>query len=168
MLYSPLEVSESVIKFILSIHSVYVLENENIVEPEDISMARKINQTLKIHKLETMYSKWRYLKIKFFKKVNHEDPLNVHFYEGKNEIICGHVVTSESDGECAKCQGSCNEGEEWICCPVTAQKMKFSIKDISSKCDQIRSFLRIWSLLLKKFLMEKFIFCAVSMSSKIP
>ena len=33
---------------------------------------------------------------------------------------------------------------------VTAQKMKFSIKDFFSKCDQIRSFLRIWSHLLKK------------------
>ena len=32
---------------------------------------------------------------------------------------------------------------------TTAQKMKFSIKDYFSKCDQIRSFLRIWSHLLK-------------------
>ena len=36
--------------------------------------------------------------------------------------------------------------------------MKFSIKDFFSKCDQIRSFLRIWSHLLKKSLMENFIF----------
>ena len=39
--------------------------------------------------------------------------------------------------------------------------MKFSIKNFLSKCDQIRSYLRIWSHLLKKFLMENFIFCAV-------
>ena len=39
--------------------------------------------------------------------------------------------------------------------------MKFSIKDFFSKCDQISSFLRIWSHLLKKFLMENFIFCVV-------
>ena len=38
----------------------------------------------------------------------------------------------------------------------TAQK--FSIKDFFSKYDQIRSFLRIWSHLLKKSLMENFIF----------
>ena len=44
---------------------------------------------------------------------------------------------------------------------ATAQKMKFSIKDYFSKCDQIRSFLRIWSHLLKKSLMENFTFCAV-------
>ena len=43
----------------------------------------------------------------------------------------------------------------------TAQKMKFSIKDFFSKFDQIRSFLRIWLHLLKKSLMENFIFCAV-------
>ena len=43
----------------------------------------------------------------------------------------------------------------------TAQKMKFSSKDFFSKCDQIRSFLQIWSHLLKKSLMENFIFCVV-------
>ena len=40
--------------------------------------------------------------------------------------------------------------------------MKFPIKDFFSKCDQIRSFLQIWSYLLKKSLMENFIFCVVS------
>ena len=43
-----------------------------------------------------------------------------------------------------------------------AEKMKFSIKDFFSKCDQIRSFQRIWSHLLKKSLMENLIFYAVS------
>ena len=42
-----------------------------------------------------------------------------------------------------------------------AQKMKFTIKNFFSKCDQIRSFLRIWSHLQEKSLMENFIFCAV-------
>ena len=39
--------------------------------------------------------------------------------------------------------------------------MKFSIKDFFRKRDQIRSFLQIWSNLLKKSLMENFIFWAV-------
>ena len=42
-----------------------------------------------------------------------------------------------------------------------AQKMKFSIKDYFRKCDDIPSFLRIWSHLLKKSLMKNFIFCEV-------
>ena len=33
-------------------------------------------------------------------------------------------------------------------------KMEFSIKDFFSKCDEIGSFLQIWSHLLKKFLKE--------------
>ena len=35
-----------------------------------------------------------------------------------------------------------------------AQKMKISIKDFFSKCDQIHRKLRMWSHLLKKFLVE--------------
>ena len=44
------------------------------------------------------------------------------------------------------------------------KKMKFSIKDFFSKYDQICSFLRIWSHLLKKPLLENFIFCAVGIA----
>ena len=44
--------------------------------------------------------------------------------------------------------------------------MKFLIKDFFRKCDQIRRKLRIWSPLLKKFLMENFIFCAVFLKEK--
>ena len=43
---------------------------------------------------------------------------------------------------------------------ITAQK-KFSIKDFFIKCDQIRSFRRVWSHLLKKSSMGKFTFYAV-------
>ena len=45
--------------------------------------------------------------------------------------------------------------------------MKFSIKDLFSIYDQIRSFLRIWSHLLKKSAMQKnVIFYAMKQSKK--
>ena len=43
----------------------------------------------------------------------------------------------------------------------TAQKIKFSITDFFSKCDNICRKLRIWPHLLKKSLMENLVFCAV-------
>ena len=43
-------------------------------------------------------------------------------------------------------------------------KKEFSIKDSFSICDQIRSFQQIWSHLLKKSLMENFIFRAVELT----
>ena len=43
----------------------------------------------------------------------------------------------------------------------TAQKMKFSIKDLFGKCDQIHRNLHIRSHLLRKSLMENFIFYAL-------
>ena len=48
-----------------------------------------------------------------------------------------------------------NESKQANC---TAQKMKFSIKDIFSKCDQSRSLMWKWSHLLKNFLIEHLIF----------
>ena len=48
------------------------------------------------------------------------------------------------------------------------EKMRLSIKDFFSKCDQIRSFQRIWSHLLKKSWMENLIFCAVRCREKDP
>ena len=47
-------------------------------------------------------------------------------------------------------------------------KSKFSINNFFSKCDQIRTFLRIWLHLLKKSLMENFILVhAVKQSPKV-
>ena len=56
-------------------------------------------------------------------------------------IMCAIILTSISD--------------------FTTQKIKFSIKDFFSKCDQIHRKLRIWLHSLKKSLMKNFIFCAV-------
>ena len=52
---------------------------------------------------------------------------------------------------------------EWFQKKNPAQKMKFSTKDFISKCDQIRSFLRIWSHLLNKSFVQNFIFSAVEL-----
>ena len=41
---------------------------------------------------------------------------------------------------------------------ITAQKIKFSIKDFLGKCDQIRQKLQIWPHLRKQSLTENFIF----------
>ena len=46
------------------------------------------------------------------------------------------------------------------------KKMKFSIENFFSKCDQILWKLLVWSYLLKKSLMENFIFCAVRIPNK--
>ena len=46
-------------------------------------------------------------------------------------------------------------------CYSTSRKMKFPTNDLFSECDQIGSFLMILLHLLKKSLMENFIFCAV-------
>ena len=55
----------------------------------------------------------------------------------------------------------------WSKNSFTTQKMKFSIMDFFSKCDQIRSFLRIWSHLLKKSLIETLSFLFYKLNTKM-
>ena len=53
----------------------------------------------------------------------------------------------------------------WLCFKFFKShctKLKFSTRDFFSECDQVFSFLRIWSHLLKQSLVESFIFWAVS------
>ena len=49
----------------------------------------------------------------------------------------------------------------------TAQKMKFSIKDFFSKCDEIPRKMWIWPHLLKKSFMENLFFCTVSFRNEM-
>ena len=58
------------------------------------------------------------------------------------------------------------KSQKYVTCH-TAQKMKFSIKDFFSKCDQIYRKLQIWSHLLKKSVMENFIFWAVPIEGSL-
>ena len=47
------------------------------------------------------------------------------------------------------------------CIYFTVLKVKISFKDFFNKCEQIRSFIQIWSRLLTTSVNEKFNFCAV-------
>ena len=77
--------------------------------------------------------------------------LEIHFY--KILCLCYEEILSTI---LYACLWFSQAKVDWI-----AQKMKFSIKDFLSKCDQIRSLLWIWSYLLNKSLMENLTFCAV-------
>ena len=56
-----------------------------------------------------------------------------------------------------------------LCIKSNAQKMKFSIKDFFSKCDQVHRELQIWSN-LRKILNEKFLFlyCGLNLVNLVP
>ena len=51
---------------------------------------------------------------------------------------------------------------------ITAQGMKSPVKDFFNKCDQMRSFLKIWSHLLKKSLIENCIVFLLGLSKIFP
>ena len=116
MVFSPREFSEAETKFVPSIHSTYLPKNDNIFEPEVISKARKINQTLKMHTLEKNVVRMVILTSSFSKS----PMMKIHFTCGgmgaRMKSSVAMLKPWESDDEFGKCQESYNEGEEWLCC----------------------------------------------------
>ena len=68
-------------------------------------MYEKINDTLKVYKLERKDNANGNLYIIFFKIADDDKVFNVQWYGGENDIICGHDKSSKSDDQCAKCDG---------------------------------------------------------------
>ena len=118
VILSPQEFAEAVKKSGPAIHAVYLPESENIVEPVGIESARKIKDTLKIHKFERKVHPNGNKYINFYKIADDEEPFHVQWYGGENDVICGHVNSSDNDNQCPKCSRIYKEGEEWLCCPV--------------------------------------------------
>ena len=77
VIYSPQEFAEAVKKFVPAIHAVYLPKSENIVEPVGIESARKIKDTLKIHKFERKVDPNGNKYINFYKISDDEEPFHV-------------------------------------------------------------------------------------------
>ena len=94
---------------------------------------------------------------------------------GKEDLATSNNSNGESHEKmCSELRRSIVATEKFYINPfmfiwtTTAHKMKFSIKDFFSKCDQILSFPQIWSHLRKNSVMENYIFCAVKKKLLLP
>ena len=96
--------------------------------------------------VKSLFNKVAILKISCFIKIDS----NTVFFCKYREIFRARLLQNNSGGSFWMFERAINT--------PTAQKIKFSIKDFFSKCDQICSFLRIWTHLLTKSIMENFIF----------
>ena len=72
----------------------------------------------KIHKFERNVDPNGNKYINFYKIADDEEPFHVQWYGGENDVICGHVNSSDNDNQCPKCSRIYKEGEEWLCGPV--------------------------------------------------
>ena len=83
--------------------------------------------------------------------------------------VSGGTVIFQKEGSWAKKKmgnGKQNIKYEFDTLHIILQKKELSIKDFFIKCDEIRSLMRIWSHLLKKYLMENFIFFVTVYTTK--
>ena len=93
VIYSPLGFSEAVKTVVSAIHAVYLPESENIIEPKGIESSRKIQETIKIQKLERKVDPIVNTYINFYKIADDEERFHVQWYGGEEKVATKKVVT---------------------------------------------------------------------------
>ena len=99
-----LKFTEAVKRFVASIHAVYLLHGEMIKEPDDISAAPNIEETLSIHKLVRRQNQKREYNLSFFKVANEEEQFHVQWCGDNNQLSCGHEEAGNTDNDCSNCK----------------------------------------------------------------
>ena len=92
----------------------------------------------------------------------HDNNLRFEFAFSINQPFCYQIWRLKFHKKFLLKESNLREDKAKYQWPITLnKKMKFSIMDFFSICDQICRKLPIWSHILKKSLMENFILCAV-------
>lgn len=117
VIYNPEEFAEAASKFVPSILTVYLPQDAEINEPEDIQATSPIPETLKIHKLERSIN--QRCSIKFFKTAEDDKPYHTQWYSRDGALICDHLESDVGENQCAKCLVEyCADDKDWLECPA--------------------------------------------------
>ena len=116
IIYTPLEVTEPIKRFIPLVHAVYLPQSEMIKEMNDIYTALIIKETLRFHKLVRRQKQKVEHSISFFKVLNKEKPFRVQLYRDDIQLICGLKEAGNTDNDCSKSNRVYKGEEECLHC----------------------------------------------------
>ena len=116
----PKEFADYAEKRVNGIHSLYLPVSDVMVEPEDISNAPKIPETLKIHKVERCFDANKACYLKFSYLSNDDKPYFTQHYRKEDKDVCGHVMMQSNDeNHCSYCNLMYKFSDiEWLQCPT--------------------------------------------------
>ena len=86
-------------------------------EPEEVKNAKKIPNTLQIHKVVREKSNQGVFCNKFFFFSSDKDPFCTQWY-GE---ACGHEVKNQDENTCCCCLAKYKINENWLKCPLCTQ-----------------------------------------------
>ena len=101
---------------ITKVESLYLPSDEVMKEPEEVKNAKKIPNTLQIHKLVREKSNQGVFCNKFFFLSSDKDPFYTQWY-GE---ACGHEVKNQDENTCC-CLAKYKINKNWLKCPLCNQ-----------------------------------------------
>ena len=113
------EFAKEISRAMPSIKSIYVAQDDEIIEPSFVRTALKINATLDVHYVKRSFNTDTVCFLEFHRLSNNPEAFHVHYYLRSNLLACDHNRSSEvNDNECGFCKIYYEEGETWFQCPA--------------------------------------------------
>ena len=112
MVHTPKEFSDTAMKFVPCIITVYLPRSDEVVEPESIHQAPSIPETFSIHKCVRQINDRGNCSIEFFKTAVDQEA----------DVVYDRQKSNKSDSECPTCgEWYAEDGSEWLQCPICEQ-----------------------------------------------
>jgi len=106
-------------KAVPSITSVYLSQDDEIIEPSYVKNAPAIKGTLDIHCVKRGYNQENVCFLEFFRLSDDGEPFFLQYYPRLNALVCDHERGSEiNDNVCGHCKEVyVEDGDTWLQCP---------------------------------------------------
>ena len=91
-------------KAVPSIQSIYLSEDDEIIEPSFARVAPNIQGTLHTHYVERSFNSNGVCFLKFYRSSNDLKPFHVQKHSQANTDVCDHTGSESNENECGFCK----------------------------------------------------------------
>lgn len=106
-------------KAVPSIKSIFLSQDDEILEPSYVKNAPPIKGTLDIHCVKRGYNEENVCFLEFFRLSDEREPFFIQYYPRLNTLVCDHERNGEiNDNVCGHCKEHyAEDGDTWLQCP---------------------------------------------------
>ena len=122
VVHTPKDFSDTAMKLVPSIISVYFPKSDEIVEPESIHQAPSIPETHSTYKSVRQINDRGGCIIEFSKTAVDQEAFHTQWYKKASNVVCGNEKSHKNDSECSTCgEWYTEDRNEWLQCPICEQ-----------------------------------------------
>ena len=90
-------------KAVPSIQSIYLSQDDEIIQPSFAKIAPYIQGTLDTHYAKRSFNSNGVYSLEFYRSSNDLEPFRVQYYPRANTLVCDHTGSESNESKCGFC-----------------------------------------------------------------